>query len=301
MVNKAREDLSAFMAESKKSQKQISKETGLSSSVISQFLKGVYTGDNEETAQVIIKYLTVGRERLNSIKAVNFYKGLANTKNVLFAANYAHTECKMALVSGDSGAGKTTALKYYAANNTGVIYITANECCDTPMAILSLICAQISKETPGRRNAMMNLLVSKLQGTNKLIIIDEADHLSLKALQAIRNLNDQANVGILLSGNDKIYRQMLTSRRGYEFDQIRTRIPVRKKVYNDYTIEEMAAIFPQLDIECLGYIIRFAGNESLRGARELYDIALKYVVERNMKFTLKLLENTQKQMQEGFI
>lgn len=89
---------------------------------------------------------------------------------------------------------------------------------------------------------LINTLVEQLTGSNRLIIIDEADHLSLDALQAVRNLNDLAGVGIVLSGNDKIYRQMLAGRRSYEFDQLHTRIVVRKKVFNDYTVEEMKDI-----------------------------------------------------------
>ena len=39
----------------------------------------------------------------------------------------------------------------------------------------------------------MQELISQLSGSNRLIIIDEADRLSLQALQAIRDLNDQAH------------------------------------------------------------------------------------------------------------
>ena len=49
-------------------------------------------------------------------------------------------------------------------------------------------------QVPGRKAALMNTLVAQLAGTNRLIIIDEADHLSLDALQAVRNLNDLAGV-----------------------------------------------------------------------------------------------------------
>ena len=42
-----------FMERSGKSQRQISRETGLSTSVISQFLNGCYAGDNEEVAKSV--------------------------------------------------------------------------------------------------------------------------------------------------------------------------------------------------------------------------------------------------------
>lgn len=298
MEQQARTDLFDFMAESQKSQRQIAKETGLSTSVISQFLKGIYTGDNSEVAKTINKYLTIARERLNSTKAASFYKGLWNTEQALFAANYAHSECDIVLLCGDSGAGKTTALTHYAKTNAGVIFVTANVCCDTPMAILSLICEEIGKDVPARRNDLMRLLVSQLADSKRLIIIDEADHLTLKALQAVRNLNDVAHVGVVLSGNDKIYRQMLTSRRGYEFDQLRSRLIVRKKVVNEYTPEEIKAIFPQLVGEdSVNYMIILANTESLRGAKKLYEIASRYAALKNKPIDFKVLTDTQGQMQ----
>ena len=91
-------------------------------------------------------------------------------------------------------------------------------------------------------------------------------------------LNDQAHVGIILSGNDKIYKQMLTGQKGREFDQIRTRIIVRKRVENNYTVEEMQHIFPGVPESCLAFLIQMANLESLRTAIKLYEIALEYAV-----------------------
>ncbi len=296
MFEETRQAIADFMGQSRKSQRQLLKETGLSTSVISQFLNGTYTGDNEEVAKTIGQYLAVGKERLNSVSDVQFIEKLYNTQEVLFACNYAHRNNDITLVSGDAGAGKTTALKYYAENNTGVIFITANACITTATAILSLICRQIGRQVPTRRAALMNTLVEQLTGTNRLIIIDEADHLLLDALQAVRNLNDTAHCGIVLSGNDKIYRQMLSPRRGYEFEQIRTRIIVRKKVFNEYTIEEMRAMFPSLNQECIGYMLKLACAESLRTARKLYEVAKEVANAKKEALSVKHLRDTQKQL-----
>ena len=64
-IEDARRDLVQFMQDSGKSQRQISKETGLSATRISQFLGGTYMGDTEETAKEIQKYLTVAKARSN--------------------------------------------------------------------------------------------------------------------------------------------------------------------------------------------------------------------------------------------
>lgn len=292
-------ELQEFMKLSGKSQRQISKETGISSSAISQFLDGIYKGDNEKVAQTIKQYLTVSKERLNNIQNTVFYEGLYNTKNVLFACAYAHKHNDIALVSGDAGAGKTTALEHYTNNNTGVIMVTADSCTTTATAILKVISEKLGKQSNYRKSALMQELISQLKGTNRLIIIDEADHLTLQALQAVRNLNDSAKVGIVLSGNDKIYRQMLIGQKGHEFDQIRTRIIVRKRVVNDYTPEEITNIFGKMDDKSLAFLLDLAMSESLRTAKKLYEIALEYAKTINESMELKHLKRTREQLFGG--
>ena len=56
-------ELASFMEQAGKSQRQIAKETGLSTSVISQFLDNTYNGNNEKVSEVISQYLTVSSDR----------------------------------------------------------------------------------------------------------------------------------------------------------------------------------------------------------------------------------------------
>lgn len=298
MIEEVRKALIDFIEVSKKSQRQISKETGLSTAVISQFLRGNYTGDNLEVANTINQYLQVGKERLKSINVVEFYPNLHNTKEVIFAATYAHNSCEIALVCGDAGAGKTTALKHYADTNAGVVFITANASTKTSRAILYILTEALGKEPSGTEFMLMRNLVSFLKGSNRLIIIDEADHLNPHALQSLRNLNDEAGVGLVFAGNDKIHHQMY-GRGSLQFDQLRTRIGARKKVVNSYTVEEIQNIFPNLDDECTAYLLKIACKESLRTAKKCYTAALQYAKGENIPLSLKILSATQKQLFNG--
>jgi len=137
----------------------------------------------------------------------------------------------------------------------------------------------------------MRTLISSLESTNRLIIIDEADHLSFEALQAIRNLNDRAKVGIVLSGNNRLYTQMVTGPRGGEYDQIRTRIIMRAKVSNDYTVEEINAIFPSLDDGSAKCMLKIARKESLRAAKKIHDLAHDYATATNQRLNAKTLQH----------
>lgn len=288
----AKESLLAFMASSGKSQRQVAREIGISSAQINQFLADKYEGDSDSTSDKILQYLAVAEKRLNTDKTVVFYPELHNTREALFTCSYAHRNNEIALLCGDAGAGKTEALTYYRDNNPGVILVTANACIQSATAILQLICVELGKQPPYRRNAIMNLLVAQLAGTNRLIIVDEADHLSLQAIQALRSLNDQAHVGVVLSGNNKIYLQMYSPRRGYEFDQIRTRIVVRKKVVNDYTAKEIHGVFPDLGDTETGYLLKLANRESLRTAIKIYRIASDAAQEAKIPLNITLLKQS---------
>lgn len=98
-----REEFSQFMKQTGKSQKQVSKETGLSTSVISQFLDGKYTGDNGKVQDILNKFLSISKDRLNSVSGTTYYPDLYNTKEVLYACWYAHKYNDIALVAGDAG------------------------------------------------------------------------------------------------------------------------------------------------------------------------------------------------------
>jgi len=293
-IERARQDLSRFIEDSQKSQKQVSKEIGVSSAVISQFLSGTYSGDNENAAIAIEQYLNVARERLESVDTDVFYNDLSNTKEVMLACRYAHKRNEIALVRGDAGAGKTTALEHYAKDNTGVIFVTADACTTSPTAVLNLILEETGQKPLNARAKIMRALISGLGGTSRLIIIDEADHLSLCALQAIRNLNDKAKVGIVLAGNNRLYTQMIMGPRGGDYDQIRSRIIKRTKVTNDYTPEEISAIFPNLDTDSRDYLLKLARKESLRAAKKIYSLAVDYSTATKQRLHAKVLQHTLK-------
>jgi len=275
MYNETITRLLEFMEKSGKTQIQIARETGLSGTVISQFISGTYEGDNDKIADSLEKYLVIATERLESSDNTIFYPELRNTKTSLFAVKYAHKNCDVVLLSGDAGAGKTTALRYYTQNNTGVIFITASTCMSSPTAVLKEIASAIGKKATGNKSQIEKTLISALSNSNRLIIIDEADQLTFNAIQAVRNLNDKAHVGILLSGNNRIYNQMVMGARCTEFDQVRTRIFVRPKVSNSYTVEEMQNIFPNVEPKGIGVLLKLAERESLRMAVKLFNAVIE--------------------------
>ena len=85
---------------------------------------------------------------------------------------------------------------------------------------------------------------------------------------------------------------MKAGRRSYEFDQLRTRIVIRKKVHNDYEIEEMEAMFPDLSESCIGYLLKLAHGESLRTTKKMYNVATEFAAAQGSTLTVKHLRDT---------
>lgn len=101
-----REEFSQFMKQTGKSQKQVSKETGLSTSVISQFLDGKYTGDNGKVQDILNKFLSISKDRLNSVSGTTYYPDLYNTKEVYMPAGMPINITILPLLQGMPEPGK---------------------------------------------------------------------------------------------------------------------------------------------------------------------------------------------------
>ena len=303
-IEETRARLEKFLAASGISQNTAAAESGLSAALISNFLKGKYTGDNEKTAETLKSWIEAAEERLQGENNGVFYSGLKNTELIKKVVRFAHIKCEMALVYGDSGAGKTTALKKYAEENAGVIYISMNSAAHSVAAILKQIASELGRSGAGSSSELMNRLIEFLRGTKRLIIIDEADHLTLQALQAVRNLNDEAGTGIVLAGNYKLFTQLYLGTRGakdYEFDQLRSRLYYKQQIRNDYTLTEISRIFPKADKASAAILKKVADSESLRAASKLYSITINASERLGEAFSARILKTTAVQFSGGEI
>jgi hypothetical protein len=72
-------------------------------------------------------------------------------------------------------------------------------------------------------------VVARLKGTGGLVVVDEAQHLSVAALDALRSIHDAAGVGLALVGNDLVYGRMVGNRAAY-LDRLFSRIGKRVRI-----------------------------------------------------------------------
>lgn len=272
------EKLKAYV-ESCGSQSAAGKKIGYSSSVISTYLKGEYKGDvNKLEAKLTELFANIEASReIESIKIDAGYVPTSVSVGVYGTIRMCHLKGGFAMECGEAGIGKTMACKKYAEDypNTA-IYISINPCLNNITAVLKLLCRKL-RLPYGRKDDMFLNICDALYGDRKVIIIDEAQHLTIKTLEAIRALFDiQENVGVCLVGNIGINETINKTVGNYA--QICNRMKLRNiRSTQDINTDDIKLLFPavQNDKKAVELLLRVARtDQAVRGAQNLYSNAL---------------------------
>lgn len=282
-----RDQLRQHIEETGKSQSDIAKSIGRSEAAFSQFLNGTYSGNMNDIATRVVNYLNRQEKRLAAPKEPEFVQ-TSIAGEVLTVADFTHTHRTIGLIYGDAGVGKTLALQQYAQGHKGgVILLRARVDLKSAGAIITELMEQIGKREYGSRRVEVNAVIQALKGSGNMIIIDEAQRLSYGALEMLRDIHDEAGVGLLLVGNRDIYERM-RGKKGVLFAQLFSRVGIRRCLQcKDILKQDTQMIFEQhakLDKDCLEYLHRIAEQSSGGGLRQAKDFyVLGMVIARGMK------------------
>lgn len=297
-ISAMRNQLAGYIAKNKASQSRVAKELGVSKATLSLFLSGSYTGNNEELAKSAEQFMNMGAARQATAKAPEICLAVGNTVEIEEKARIAHVQNTIVLIYGPAGCGKTTALEHYAQSNNGVIYAQADVITNSPRCVLKLILSALGEEAKGSSADMMRFVLGKLTDTNRLLIIDEAQHLTEKSFDALRAINDKAHIGIVYAGNPSILKRMY-GRQEEEYDQVYSRTIYRCRLSNFYSLEDIENIYSGYGIsrECLKYLYQISRRKGgLRLMVNQCRIAQNIALATNEEFSVEHLEEAAAKM-----
>lgn len=201
------------------SQKQVGSQLGYSASVINQYLKGTYGGDVKSIDKAVAELTQ--RQESKATDVSSEFIATPTAKRTLESCGFAHAMNDMQLVIGDAGLGKTMALKEYAARHSNVVMLEVDPTFSAKV-LLTELCNLLGVTTGRNNNAMMTAVIEKLKGSDRLLIVDEAELLTLNSLEILRRIHDKAGIGIVLAGMPRL-RANLRGARG-QYKQIYSRI-----------------------------------------------------------------------------
>jgi type II secretory pathway predicted ATPase ExeA len=79
--------------------------------------------------------------------------------------------------------------------------------------VLREIAFELSKIKPARSEACLNIIGDEMAKNRRLVIVDEADLLTLQILEMLRNVNERYACPILLIGEDELKGKLASRRR----------------------------------------------------------------------------------------
>ncbi|XDF79170.1 AAA family ATPase [Aliivibrio fischeri] len=211
---------------------QLAKEMSVSPATISQILKGSYKADTTKIIEKMAKWLTL-REQKNNAPITNPGFVMTTTaKQIINDMTYAQISESIVVIYGASGVGKSEAIREYKRTNNNVWHITASPSRSSLTECLYELAMELGMDdAPRRKGSLSRVIRNRLQGSEGLVVIDEADHLDYPTLEELRIMQEETGIGMVLVGNNKVYTQLTGGRRNEDFARLFSRIAKKRGIH----------------------------------------------------------------------
>ena len=194
-----------FRQETGMSQRELARNAEIPNTDIGNFMQGVLSGDWKTTAWSLDNYL----EQYTSGKVASFVETRVS-KEVCSAVNIAMEHGSIGLIRGDTGMGKTTALKVKARETPWAVLVSITTTGTKGKAILGNIASELrSYGSRFTENEVYQLVDEKLRGRS-ILIVDEAHKLchcdNDRSFHILLDLYKNTKVPQLWSGTTDLIR-----------------------------------------------------------------------------------------------
>lgn len=281
------------------SQTLVARESGLSSSAVSQYLTGMYKGNVASVERKLAKWLTSRDRRTSlaasSIKEAPFFEGPAALR-IMAALEYVQQAGDMASIIAAPGIGKTSTAEEYAKRNPNCWIATITPSSANVAMTLTEICDATGVHPENFRGArsMAQQIRIRVRGTHGLLIIDEAQHLSLPAIEEIRSIHDATKIGIALLGSFAFQARIKHERLQARTAQIMSRLGMRVAIARptDDDVEAMLDAWQITGRKERDYLKRLAaGAGALRNVAKTIRLAALSAAGAKEELQFKHLED----------
>jgi DNA transposition AAA+ family ATPase len=187
--------------------KSLAAKIGLGDSTLSAFAAGKYLGDNQAIATELSKWFrTEETQELfgNSFLAPPFQM-TTTAKNIHAVLTFAKLS-NMAIITGEPGMGKTSALKRFAEQNANVWRVTASPSRSGYNAFFAALLQAMNAPHSGPAGFYLSERVRRLmnQRNAPLIVIDEAQFVGENVIEEVRAIHDDTGCGVVFCGNRQV-------------------------------------------------------------------------------------------------
>lgn len=206
------------------------KDAQIAYSTFSAWLAGTYPGNMAKVADQVAAWLRMRETRKATLATAPAAPGFVTTvtaEAILDALAHAQHMPTMVVIVGAPGVGKTIALCRYARHTPNVCKITASPAVKSAASVLDELCFAMGIQQRGRHNMILRAIIARVRDKGMLIAVDEANWLTIDALEMLRAIRDQANCGLALVGNPAVFGRLAAEGNHGQNAQISRRITLR--------------------------------------------------------------------------
>lgn len=270
----------------------------IKSSTLSVWAGGHYDGPDQRFVEAIRKYrhtLASRTELSIDIPEAPGYYETETSKRLTAMLEWAQRG-RIVYAALGAGLGKTrTAEQFYNCNSNVFLVTIAPSCAGLNSLQKEVLIAFGIKVQTGSSQILSRQIVDFITSApNGLLILDEAQHLTTKAIEEVRSWHDKTGIGIALFGNEQVQQTLDGGSRSAAFAQIFSRVAmplVRSKPY-DADIEAMLDAWEVGDLAVRKEVTRIAGYPgALRGATYTLELAHMFAAADKSGLTLRHVQD----------
>lgn len=208
------------------SQAKAAQALGYSSGVISAYKSQTYNGNVKALEEKIEAWLKREARRLERVEIPT--AEITALEQIRKAVTIAQDDRDIAVIVGEAGTGKTTALRWYQDESRSALLIEVDPSY-TKNVLIGEIARVVGVDQKGGMTTVIGRIVEALRERDSVLIIDEADYLSDSCLELVRRIiNDKAHTGVVLVGLPRLEYKLRNLRHDHE--QLASRVGVLLKV-----------------------------------------------------------------------
>ncbi|MBB8029184.1 AAA family ATPase, partial [Escherichia coli] len=164
---------------------RIAKESGVSLSAVSGFMNDKYNG-NMETIGDILELWLEDYHRAAELPEPPRFVETRTARQIWTSMRFASLTESISVICGNPGVGKTEAAREFRRTNNNVWMITITPSCASVLECLTELAYELGmNDAPRRKGPLSRALRRRLEGTQGLVVIDEADHLGAEVLEEL--------------------------------------------------------------------------------------------------------------------
>ncbi|MDQ7838261.1 MAG: AAA family ATPase [Thermodesulfobacteriota bacterium] len=227
--------------------------------LVSKYLKNDLDSHAKMVIQGTIRNFLNHNERSNPLPEGPVFSTTTVSRDIWEVCQWVQKSGVMGLITGPAGVGKTMTISKYKKKHETALVLTCGVTVKCLGAILEAVAEKLGIKLYGRTNSIyLDRIGERLRETHRLLIFDEAHFLDWSAYEAIRQLWDLSQTGIVYVGQQRVLAQMRGKRNTYLYDQIFSRIAVRRQVGGDISRDDVKLIAgsfcPELDRRSIDFL-----------------------------------------------